>query len=109
KKAESINGDHLRRLRPEEFASRLLPTLREAGVLGAQSDMGELARLEQVADLIQTRIQVLSEAVPLVAPFYVEADDLPIADDARAQLKDDAPAVLDAAVSALEAIPGGRP
>ena len=109
KKAESINGDHIRRLPLAEFTSRLLPTLREAGVLGAQSDMGELARLEQVADLVQTRVQVLSEAVPLVAPFYVGAEDLPIADDARAQLKEDAPAVLDAAITALEQIPGGHP
>ena len=109
KKAESINGDHIRRLPLAEFTSRLLPTLRDAGVLGAQSDMGELARLEQVADLIQTRVQVLSEAVPLVGPFYVEAEDLPIADDARAQLKDDAPTVLDSAISALAEIPGGYP
>jgi glutamyl-tRNA synthetase len=109
KKAESINGDHLRRLPLAEFTSRLLPVLREAGVLGPQSDLGELARLEQVADLIQTRIQVLSEAVPLVAPFYVGADDLTIADDARAQLKEDAPVVLDAAVTALEQVSGAFP
>lgn len=109
KKAESINGDHLRRLSLQEFTSRLLPVLRETGVLGPQSDMGELARLEQVADLIQTRIQVLSEAVPLVRPFYVGVDDLEIAEDARGQLKDDAPAVLDAAVAALDEISGAFP
>lgn len=109
KKAESINGDHIRRLALPEFTSRLLPVLREAGVLGQQSDMGELARLEQVADLIQTRIQVLSEAVPLVGPFYVRGEELEIADDARRQLKEDAPAVLDAAVAALEEISGALP
>ncbi|WP_131105231.1 glutamate--tRNA ligase [Ornithinimicrobium sufpigmenti] len=109
KKAESINADHIRRLPLPEFTSRLLPVLRQAGVLGPQSDMGELARLEQVADLIQTRIQVLSEAVPLVAPFYAGAEELEIADDARSQLKEDASAVLDAAIATLEGIPGGRP
>ncbi|GAA4874321.1 glutamate--tRNA ligase [Serinicoccus chungangensis] len=109
KKAESINGDHLRRLSLPEFTSRLLPVLREAGVLGEQSDMGELARLEAVADLIQTRIQVLSEAVPMVRPFFVRGADLEIAEDARGQLKDDAPAVLDAAVAALEPISGAAP
>ena len=109
KKAESINGDHLRRLSLPEFTSRLLPVLREAGVLGEQSDMGELARLEAVADLIQTRIQVLSEAVPMVRPFFVRGTDLEIAEDARGQLKDDAPAVLDAAVAALEPISGAAP
>lgn len=109
KKAESINGDHLRRLPLPEFTTRLLPTLREGGVLGAQSGMGDLARLEAVADLIHTRIQVLSEAVPMVAPFYLDAAELPVAEDARSQLKEDAPAVLDAAVAALEPISGARP
>ncbi|WP_298750933.1 glutamate--tRNA ligase [uncultured Serinicoccus sp.] len=109
KKAESINGDHLRRLSLPEFTSRLLPVLREAGVLGEQSGMGEVARLEAVADLIRTRIQVLSEAVPMVRPFYVRGADLEIAEDARGQLKDDAPAVLDAAVAALEPISGAGP
>ncbi|SOC55192.1 glutamate--tRNA ligase [Ornithinimicrobium cerasi] len=109
KKAESINGDHLRRLPLAEFTSRLLPVLREAGVLGAQSGMGELARLKDVADLIQTRIQVLSEAVPLVRPFYVRGEELEIADDARNQLKEDSAAVLDAAVAALEPISGAFP
>jgi glutamyl-tRNA synthetase len=109
KKAEAINADHIRLLPLPEFTSRLLPVLREAGVLGPHSGMGELARLEQVAGLIQTRIQVLSEAVPLVAPFYVRGAGLPIADDARAQLKDDAGAVLDTALAALEPISGAFP
>ncbi|MDO5740482.1 MAG: glutamate--tRNA ligase [Ornithinimicrobium sp.] len=109
KKAESINGDHIRRLPLSEFTSRLLPALREAGVLGPQSDMGELARLKDVADLIQTRIQVLSEAVPMVRPFYVRGAELEIADDARAQLKDDAGTILDAAIAALEPISGALP
>ena len=109
KKAEAINADHLRMLPLAEFTGRLLPVLREAGVLGPQSGMGELARLEAVAELIQTRVQVLSEAVPLVAPFYVRGEELPIADDARAQLKDDAGAVLDAADAALEQISGAYP
>lgn len=109
KKAEAINADHIRMLPLPEFTSRLLPVLREAGVLGPQSGMGELARLKDVAELIQTRIQVLAEAVPLVAPFYVRGDELPIADDARAQLKEDAGVVLDAAVAALEPISGAFP
>ena len=37
---------------------------------------------ERVAELIQTRITLLSEATPLVKPFYVEDEDLEIADDA---------------------------
>jgi glutamyl-tRNA synthetase len=47
--------------------------------------------------------------VPLVAPFYVADDALPIADDARTQLKDNAGTVLDAALVALEPIDGSVP
>jgi glutamyl-tRNA synthetase len=47
--------------------------------------------------------------VPLVRPFYVQGEELEIADDARAQLKDDSPSVLDAAVAALEPISGAPP
>ena len=51
---------------------------------------------------MQTRVNVLSEARRWSAPFYLADDALPVADDARAQLKDDAPQVLDAALAALE-------
>ena len=40
----------------------------------------------------------------MVAPFYLADDALPVADDARAQLKDDAAQVLDAALGALEPV-----
>ena len=62
----------------EDFTARLLPVLRDAGVLGPQSGMGELARLKAVAELVQTRVQTLSETVPLIAPFYVRGDELQI-------------------------------
>lgn len=109
KKAEAINADHLRMLDPQDFTARLVPVLREAGVLGEQPSMADLAMLNQITELIQTRIQVLVEAVPLVAPFYLPAEEVPIAEDARKQLKDDAPAVLDAAIGALGQIPGDYP
>jgi glutamyl-tRNA synthetase len=108
-KAEAINADHLRALPPQDFVARLLPVLRGAGVLGPTSGMGDLARLNDIAGLIQTRVQVLADAVPLVRPFYLRADELPIAPDARAQLKDDAGLVLDRAVAALDTLSGAAP
>lgn len=104
KKAEAINAEHIRRLPLETFVERLLPYLRSAGILGDNPSLGEFGRLKEVAELIQTRIQVLSEAAPLVRPFFVADDQLEIADDARGQLKDDAKDVLDAAIKALEPI-----
>ncbi|NHA68176.1 glutamate--tRNA ligase [Phycicoccus flavus] len=105
KKLDWLNGVHLRALEPQDFTSRLLPFLQRDGVLGAAPSLGELGRLEQVAALIQTRIAHLTEATELVAPFYVADDAVEVAADARAQLKDDAPAVLDAAADALAALP----
>lgn len=101
-----LNGHYIRELEVGELASRLLPVLQEEGVLGPQPALGALARLKEVTALVQTRIVTLKDAVPLVAPFYVADEDLPIADDARAQLKDDAAQVLDAALHALAPIDG---
>jgi glutamyl-tRNA synthetase len=101
KKLDWLNGVYIRSLEVGEFASRLLPYLVADGVLGETQSLGELARLKSVAELIQTRMAHLTEAPALVRPFFVADDQLVIDDDARAQLKDDAPAVLDAALEVL--------
>jgi len=105
KKAEAINAEHIRRLSPADFAARLVPYLQRDGVLNRPASPAELQRLDRIAPLVQTRVQVLSEATPMVAPFYLADDQLPVADDARAQLKDDAATVLDTAVAALATVP----
>jgi glutamyl-tRNA synthetase len=101
KKLDWLNGVHIRGLEVGEFASRLLPFLIADGVLPEQPSLGELARLRAVAELIQTRIVLLSEATPLVLPFFVPDDALEIAEDARAGLGENAAQVLDAAMEAL--------
>ena len=106
-----LNGHYIRELPTREFATRLLPFLVKDGVLSEQPSLPELGRLNRVAEQIQTRINLLSEATALVAPFFCKDDELPIADDARAQLKETAPQVIDAAIEALEPISGslGKP
>jgi glutamyl-tRNA synthetase len=101
KKLDWLNGVYIRQLGVGELASRLLPYLEADGVLSGNPGLGELARLEKVTELIQTRMALLTEATALVRPFYVADDALEIADDARAQLKDDAGQVLGAAIAAL--------
>ena len=105
KKLDWLNGVHVRALAVDDLAARLLPFLQADGVLGENPSLGELARLRAVTELIQTRMVHLTEASDLVAPFYVADDAVEVAHDARAQLKDDAGAVLDAATAALEALP----
>ncbi|NHN54487.1 glutamate--tRNA ligase [Calidifontibacter sp. DB0510] len=101
-----LNGHYIRELEVGDFCTRLLPYLHADGVLPVHPSLPELGRLQEIAPLIQTRMELLSEAAPLVRPFYTPDDALPIADDARAQLKDGAKDVLAAAISALEPISG---
>lgn len=108
KKLDWLNGVHIRRLEVDDLASRLLPFLVADGVLGENPSLGELARLRSVTELIQTRMAHLTEATDLVAPFYVADDAVEVAEDARAQLKEDAAQVLDAAAAALAELPDER-
>ncbi|MEN3120883.1 glutamate--tRNA ligase [Janibacter sp. LM] len=104
KKLEWLNGAWIRDLELGDFTSRLLPYLQADGVLGDNPSLGELARLKSVAELIQTRIALLTEASALVRPFYTADDELQIDEDARAGLKDDAGQVLEAAITALQGL-----
>jgi len=101
KKLEWLNGVYIRELEVGDLASRLLPFLERDGVLSGNPSLGELARLKSITELIQTRMALLSEATALVAPFYVADDALEIADDARAQLKENAQEVLATALRVL--------
>src|SRR5690606_33552086 len=71
RKAESINGDHIRLLEPDDFAERLLPYL--ADLLDSGEDRVLLAR---AAPLIQSRIQVLGEARGMVEFLFTADDEL---------------------------------
>ena len=104
KKLDWLNGVYIRDLELTDFTSRLLPYLEREGVLSGAPSLGELGRLKDVAALIQTRIVLLSEAVPLVLPFFVADDQLLIEDDARASLGADATEVLDATIEVLSDI-----
>ena len=104
KKAEAINGDHIRLLPTEEFVARSLPLLQSAGIIGASPTSHELARLHEIAPHIQERTQLLGEVPDMVSFLFTDDDDLVVADDARATLDADSARVLDAAVAALDAL-----
>ena len=91
KKLDWLNGVYIRALDVGDFAARLLPFLQADGVLGETPSLGELARLEAVAELIQTRMVLPHRGDrPRRARSSSPTTQLVIADDARAQLKDDA-------------------
>jgi glutamyl/glutaminyl-tRNA synthetase len=90
------------------YVERLLPFLEADGVLGDNPSLGQLARLGKVTELIQTRMVLLTEATALVRPFFVGDDQIEIAEDARAQLKEDSGAVIAAAIKALDEVDDTR-
>ncbi|WP_017178263.1 glutamate--tRNA ligase [Actinomyces timonensis] len=120
KKCEAINAEHVRRLEASDFRDRLVPYLRDvypdpadpawqARPLVSAPSFGELGEREQeiltaAAPLIQTRIQLLRESRDMLGFLFVDDDALAVDDKAVAKLKDSAPAVLDAAIAALEAL-----
>jgi glutamyl-tRNA synthetase len=105
KKAESLNGDHIRLLALDDFAQRLVPYLQAAGVVGAELTHDEQRMLDAAAPLVQERMQLLGEAPDLLSFLFTTADALPYDDAAVQALKDDAPEVLAASRGALAGVP----
>ena len=99
KKADAVNAEHIRRLEPAEFARRLAHYFDEHG---HDSGLGD-AEFAVAAELVQTRIVVLSDAWGLLKFFDDDAYEL----DPKAAAKElgpDAAPVLDAAITALDGV-----
>jgi len=106
KKAESINGDHIRMLAPEDFAQRITPYLYAAGVVGQELTERETQLILAAAPLIQERLPLLGEAPGMIR--FLFSDDVTYDDDALAGLPGNAGEVLVACVAALEEVPGSE-
>ncbi|WP_077487645.1 glutamate--tRNA ligase [Sinomonas mesophila] len=104
KKAEAINGTHVRMLVPRDFRDRLVPYLRAAGVVGESLSPREEEVLTEAAPLIQERITLLGEAPEMLGFLFAADDAIVIADDARKGLPENLVEVLDAALAALEPV-----
>jgi glutamyl-tRNA synthetase len=104
KKAEAINGTHVRMLDADDFRNRLVPYLQQAGLVGETLTAREEEVLTEAAPLVQERITLLGEA-PDMLGFLFKADDaIDVADDARKGLPANLTEVLDAALAALEPV-----
>jgi glutamyl-tRNA synthetase len=103
KKAEAINGDHIRMLEPADFAARIVPYLTAAEVIGQEPTTAETALIAAAAPLVQERVQLLGEVPGLLG--FLFADEVAYAEDALAGLPANATEVLVASVSALELVP----
>ncbi|KMM46928.1 glutamyl-tRNA synthetase [Cellulomonas sp. A375-1] len=109
KKAEAINGAHVRMLAPQDFRDRLVPYLHHAGLVPADSfaDLSPEQRdlLTRAAPLVQERMTLLGEAVGMLGFLFRSDDELHVEDDARAALRPEAPQVLDVAAQVLGDVP----
>lgn len=109
KKCTAINATQIRLLEPGDFTARVVPFLHDANLVSARSFEDLLPREQKIlamaAPLVQTRIQVLSEAVGMLGFFFELDDKITVDEDARKQLKDGATEARIAAADALEAIP----
>ncbi|MFC7790514.1 glutamate--tRNA ligase [Microbacterium sp. MAHUQ-60] len=103
KKAESINGDHIRLLGERDFAERMLPYLAADGVFGAGEPTHEQIVLAfRAAPLVQERMQLLGEAPGLLGFLFTE--QIEYQDDAMKGLPANAAEVLTACVAALDPV-----
>ncbi len=102
KKADAINAEHIRLLEPADFAARLKAFLVEHGHITPDVDDQLFA---VAADLVQTRIVVLSDAWGLLKFLFVDEADFELDEASAAKnLKEDAAAVLDATIVAVEGL-----
>jgi glutamyl-tRNA synthetase len=109
KKAEAINGTHVRMLPPEVFRERLVPYLRAADLVGEILTDREEEILTEAAPLVQERITLLGEAPEMLAFLFKADDAIDVAADARKGLPENLPEVLDAAIAALEPVQDWTP
>lgn len=100
KKADSINGDHIRMLSPEDFETRIVPYL--DGIVSDPPTAAEQAILREAGPLVQERITVLSEVRGMLGFLFAPDDSIDYEPDAMPADTDEARLVLDASYAALE-------
>ena len=105
KKAEAINTAQMRLLPLDEITHRVLPFLKEAGVVGDPVPDADARMLELAMPLVGERINKLTEAAPMLAFLFVdEADFERDPDDVAKLLDETGRGVVQASVDALEGI-----
>ena len=72
KKAEAINADHMRMLSLDDLTHRVIPFLKEAGVLSDPVNDADAQLLELAMPLVAERMNKLTEAPPMLAFLFVD-------------------------------------
>ncbi len=103
-KAEAVNAAHLRMLAADDFRDRLVPYLQAGGVLPEHPTAEQQARLAAAAPLVQERMTLLGQAPGMLGFLFVADEDVVLEEDATKALRPEAADVLDASLTALEAL-----
>jgi glutamyl-tRNA synthetase len=104
KKADAINGAHMRLLPVEEITERVLPFLDAAGVVDP-ADLADRQLLDLAMPLVAERINKLTEAVDLLGFLFVSDAEFAVdPDDAEKLLNDDGRAAVRRAMLRLEGL-----
>ena len=74
-KLDWFNQQHILRMSAAEILRRLSADVDRAALATAPDRPDERARLERVVDLVKPRAKKLTDIVPLVRPFFVDAID----------------------------------
>ncbi|GAA1691111.1 glutamate--tRNA ligase [Microbacterium sediminicola] len=106
KKAESINGDHIRMLDADVFAARIVPYLAATGIVSDPPTEAERALIAASAPLVQERVQLLGDVPGLLGFLFV--DEVAYEEDALKSLPQNAVEVLQAGAAAIEGIPASE-
>ncbi len=105
KKAEAINTAQLRLLPLEEITHRVLPFLKQAGVVGDPVGDADAQLLELAMPLVGERINKLTEAAPMLGFLFVdEAGFERDPDDVAKLLDETGRGVVQASLDALEGV-----
>jgi glutamyl-tRNA synthetase len=106
KKCEAINAAHVRRLDAADFAARVEGVLADAGLLARPATEEQRRIVRAGAPLVQERMVVLSEAVPMLGFLLVGEDGFTVDPDvAEKVLVADAVPALSQATAALADLP----
>ncbi len=103
-KLDWLNGHYIRAIDEADLGARLLARLQQDGVVVGEPTERQRAVVAAVTPLVQTRMVRLNEATGMIGFLLVDDDALVVEDEALASLKDDATAVLDAAIVAVQAV-----
>jgi len=104
-KLEWMNGVYIREMSASTFVDRMLPWLREAGLITDEEAAARRPWLERLAPLVSERVKRLDEIVPMVRFLFEETVVIDDAARDKVLTKEGAGRSLDAAAEVLSTLP----